>query len=193
MRLRRVKTYAIGAGGMLVLVTAILLATGWGSAMAGQMISSVLVANTASNPVPVAGSVSVGNLPATQTVAGTVSVGNFPATQTVTGSVRSSDQTTLLGSNVAQGDPSSDVILLPQTDVSSARTVRLDIECFGSSACSTAHVTVEADGFVIDQFDIPGSTYASRTYDVPGTQLRVVASNTDQNTFVDTRLYGRSN
>jgi hypothetical protein len=32
MRLRRLKKYGIGADGMLVLVMAILLATGWGSA-----------------------------------------------------------------------------------------------------------------------------------------------------------------
>jgi hypothetical protein len=46
-------------------------------------IQDVLVINTSSNPVPVAGTVNVGNLPASQQVSGTVSVGNFPATQTV--------------------------------------------------------------------------------------------------------------
>jgi len=51
-------------------------------ALAAQ-ITNVLVMNTSSNPVPVAGTVSVGNLPATQPVSGTVSVGNFPATQSV--------------------------------------------------------------------------------------------------------------
>jgi hypothetical protein len=51
MRLRGLK-YALGAGGMLVLVTAILLATGWGSAVAAQ-ITTVFVTNDASHPVPV--------------------------------------------------------------------------------------------------------------------------------------------
>jgi hypothetical protein len=52
MRLRRLKMYAIGAGGMLVLVMAILLLTGWSSAVAAQ-ITNVFVTNDASHPVPV--------------------------------------------------------------------------------------------------------------------------------------------
>jgi hypothetical protein len=50
--MRRFKSYAIGAAGMLVLVAAIVLATGSGSAVAAS-ISSVFVTNTASHPVPV--------------------------------------------------------------------------------------------------------------------------------------------
>lgn len=52
MRLRVFKKYAIGAGGMLVLVMAILLATGWGSAVAAQ-VSNVFVTNDAAHAVPV--------------------------------------------------------------------------------------------------------------------------------------------
>jgi hypothetical protein len=52
MRLRRFRNYAIGAGGMLVLVMAILLATGWGTAVAAQ-ITNVFVTNDASHAVPV--------------------------------------------------------------------------------------------------------------------------------------------
>jgi hypothetical protein len=52
MRLEGLKTYALSAGGMLVLVVAIVLATGSGSAVAAQ-ITSVFVTNTASHPVPV--------------------------------------------------------------------------------------------------------------------------------------------
>jgi hypothetical protein len=52
MRLQRLKKYGIGAGGMLLLVMAILLATGWGSAVAAQ-ISSVFVTNDAAHAVPV--------------------------------------------------------------------------------------------------------------------------------------------
>jgi uncharacterized membrane protein YfcA len=53
MGLRGWKRYGLGAGGMLVLVMALLLATGWGSAVAAQ-ISSVFVTNDAAHPVPVA-------------------------------------------------------------------------------------------------------------------------------------------
>jgi len=45
---------------------------------------SVSISNTAANPVPISGTVSVGNLPATQSVSGTVNVGNLPAVQQVT-------------------------------------------------------------------------------------------------------------
>lgn len=90
---------------MVSVATVLLLVTGWGSAMAAQ-ITSVFVTNTSANPVPVNGSVNVGNLPATQPVSGSVNVGNtstnpvpvsgsvnvgnfpsFPSTQTVNGTV----------------------------------------------------------------------------------------------------------
>jgi hypothetical protein len=45
--------------------------------------NEVEIANDAGNPVPVTGTVDVGNLPAVQTVTGTVDVGNFPAVQDV--------------------------------------------------------------------------------------------------------------
>jgi hypothetical protein len=57
MRFRGCKKYAIGAGGMLVLVTAVLLATGAGSAVAAQ-ITNVFVTNDAAHPVPVTGTLS---------------------------------------------------------------------------------------------------------------------------------------
>jgi hypothetical protein len=50
--MHRFKKYAIGAGAMLVLVVAVVLATGSGSAVAAQ-ITSVFVTNDASHAVPV--------------------------------------------------------------------------------------------------------------------------------------------
>jgi hypothetical protein len=85
MRLRRLKKYALGAGGMLVLVMAILLATGWGSAVAAQ-ISSVFVTNDAAHAVPVhANNTDAnGNLKVheqgTANVQGTVNVEQVPVT-----------------------------------------------------------------------------------------------------------------
>jgi hypothetical protein len=52
MQQRGWKKYGVGAGGMLVLVAAIVLATGGGSAVAAQ-ITSVFVTNDAAHPVPV--------------------------------------------------------------------------------------------------------------------------------------------
>jgi hypothetical protein len=45
----------------------------------------VEIKNDTGNPLPVSGTVSVGNFPATQPISGTVNVGNFPASQAVTG------------------------------------------------------------------------------------------------------------
>jgi len=45
--------------------------------------NEIEIANDAGNPVPVSGTVSVGNFPASQTVDGTVNIGNFPAVQNV--------------------------------------------------------------------------------------------------------------
>ena len=178
--------------------------TNSGSSQAIPVTGSVNVGNFPSTQ-PVSGAVSVSNFPATQPVSGsvnvggTVSVGNFPSTQTVTGSVRSSDQTTRLAhSEVAgeiNGGGNNQVTLLGSTDTSAARTVRLDIGCLNAaiSTCSTAHVLVLADNFVIDVFDIGNTGFASRTYDVPGTFLKVYALNTDTTELFETGLFGRGN
>jgi hypothetical protein len=84
--MRKVRKYALTLLATTSLVTVVLLVTGWDSAVASQ-ISNVFVTNTAANPVPVSGSVTVSNLPATQPVSGTVNVGNLPGSQTVDGTV----------------------------------------------------------------------------------------------------------
>jgi hypothetical protein len=65
---------------------------------AGQQVQGVALIDDAGaqvgvpgNPLPVAGSVAVSNLPATQPVSGTVEVSNLPATQPVSGSVEVSN------------------------------------------------------------------------------------------------------
>lgn len=65
------KALALGIG---LLMGALLLQPG--VAMAEKTIQDVFVTNTPDKPVPVAGSVNVGNLPAEQAVTGTVNVGN---------------------------------------------------------------------------------------------------------------------
>lgn len=71
---------------VVALVILTLMAIG-GGAVAQQKLQQVEVANSATNPVPVGGTVDVGNLPATQDVSGAVAVTNLPDTQRVTGSV----------------------------------------------------------------------------------------------------------
>jgi hypothetical protein len=57
------------------------------AAAVSKAATDVFVTNDATSPVPVAGTVNVGNLPTTQAVSGTVNVGNLPATQAVSGTV----------------------------------------------------------------------------------------------------------
>jgi hypothetical protein len=63
----------------------------------------VAVDVSATNPMPVSGSVNVGNFPATQSVSGAVSVSNFPATQPVSGSVSVSNFPATQNVNIVGG------------------------------------------------------------------------------------------
>jgi hypothetical protein len=58
MRLHGWRRIGLGAGVTLLLVMAVLLVSGWGSAVASS-VSSVFVTNTSANPVPVNGTVAV--------------------------------------------------------------------------------------------------------------------------------------
>jgi hypothetical protein len=69
---------AIGAAGGAIALGTI------PASSASPVPSQVQITNT---PLPVSGTVNVGNLPATQNVGGTVNIGNLPATQNVGGTV----------------------------------------------------------------------------------------------------------
>jgi len=56
-------------------------------------LQDVFVTNTAADPIPVSGTVNVGNLPTTQAVSGTVNVGSMPMPATVNGGVTQSSST----------------------------------------------------------------------------------------------------
>lgn len=62
-------------------------------ATAASKASDVFVINTAADPVPVTGTVTVGNLPATQPVSGTVNVGSVPAVPPISEGVTQSSTT----------------------------------------------------------------------------------------------------
>ena len=66
---------------------------------------SISISNTAAHPVPISGTVAVGNLPATQQVSGTVNVGNLPAVQQVTVTNASSAPVYARVLNVAGSSP----------------------------------------------------------------------------------------
>jgi hypothetical protein len=160
--MQRFKKYAIGAGGMLVLVAAIVLATGSGSAVAAQ-ITSVFVTNDAAHPVPVheqgTASVTVTNLPANQAVNGTVNVGNLPAAPT----------TEVVANTSGHVDAFGAYIPLPRTDVSKYRSVSLflTLSAVGSSGEDCAVETFDSHnhGYVIDTFNTGDNVNFTRSYD----------------------------
>jgi hypothetical protein len=122
--MRKLRRYALTLLATTSLVTIVLLVTGWDSALADK-VQSVLVANTASDPVPVNGSVAVSNLPATQPVSGSVSVSNLPATQPVSGTVNVGNfpSSQAVSGSVSPAAPDAPVVLrgeLPASPGSSA-------------------------------------------------------------------------
>jgi hypothetical protein len=133
MRVYGLRKYGLGAASMLVLVLAILLVSGWGSAVAAQ-VSGVFVTNTPANPVPVSGAVTVSNLPATQPVSGAVTVSNLPQTQPVSGTVDvgnfpgnfpAAPSTVVITSGVIDVPNAGFAHIIPQTDLSAYREVTL--------------------------------------------------------------------
>ena len=170
MRLRPLKKYAIGAGGMLVLVMAILLATGWGSAVAAQ-ISNVFVTNDSSHPVPVHEQ-------------GTASVSLASGGNAVT----SADQTEILLEHEFTVGGGTQLI-----DVSGYNTIR--IASGSSTNCNSAAVLdlKEIDvphAYTID--DVSPCGVMNKTYTVPGTTLALALFG-DPGTSVEIGVFGRRN
>jgi hypothetical protein len=120
-----------------MLVSAFLIGTalGPGVAIADNAIQKVFVTNTAANPVPVTGTLSlsgtptvtVGNFPATQPV----TVGNFPATQpvsgtvAVTGTVEAGATSVIIASGFVSFPVGHAEFLLPKTDLRAYKELTL--------------------------------------------------------------------
>ena len=77
----------ITAGALVIVSSVVLGGASIASSAPNQPPLNVVVGNDPAAPVPVAGAVTVGNLPATQQVAGEVSITNLPADQAVSGTV----------------------------------------------------------------------------------------------------------
>jgi hypothetical protein len=58
-----------------------------GTVTVSNFPTSTEISNDIGNPIPVSGTLNIGNLPVTQPISGNVGVNNFPATQQVTGTV----------------------------------------------------------------------------------------------------------
>lgn len=160
-----------------------------GSAI-GAQITQVFVSNDTAHPVPVAGAVSVSNLPGTQAVSGTVNVGNLPATQPVSGTVAVSNPapvTTLL--TFADIAPFSN----HQVATAAFRTVRVYLSGGASECASASKVVIANDANeVLDTLLTgPGQpTDITRVYEVPGVSL--LFTNFAADCHVIVTVYGRT-
>ncbi len=166
---------------------------------------NVTVVNT---PLPVTGTVNVGNLPATQPVSGTVSVGNFPATQPVSGTVTIGNSPTVVpsvdttvvtkGSVTLPANGNSNVGVM-NANVSPFKALRLTLFCIDCSPARFVAATPDlvSNGlFTIDSFSFPATTFGvTRTYDLPGTAgFQVLGINPGSTDItIHFVLYGRGN
>jgi hypothetical protein len=117
----------------LLAIACLVVGAAFGPTIAGAAQAvTAFISNDAAHPVPVAGSVNVGNLPATQPVAGTVSVGNLPVQD---GRVKVSAPTRVLRHGVA--DLSSGT---PATAALPAGVVITDIQLVDPGAGSRVYV-----------------------------------------------------
>ena len=175
---------------------------------AGHSSRNVIVTNT---PLPVTGTVNVGNFPATQPVSGTVTVGNFPATQSVSGTVTIGNSPTVVSSVTTHVVMKGSVTLpanghtnvgVANADVSAFKELRLTMFCISPSDCSPASFSavtpdlVSGGLFRIDGFSFPAVTFGvTRTYDLPGTTgFQVLGINPGPAPItIDFVLYGRGN
>lgn len=199
---------------MASVATLVLLVTGWGSAMASS-VSSVLVANTASNPAQVheAGTANVhvtntdasGNIKVAEQGTPNVSVQNFPSSQTVNGSVSVSNfpdaaTTTEIAGDETVVSANSSAELVPLTDVSRYREITLYLGTpvikGGSADVSCVVFTGTAPlQFALDRFAATGlATIAIKTYDPAPPDVRIDCDNLDtaNDITLDWMLAGRT-
>jgi hypothetical protein len=206
---------------MVSVATVVLLITGWGSALAAN-VTSVLVTNTASNPVPVhqQGTANVnvtnttpvsvneintdanGNIKVhEQGTANVAQSGTWNVGITGTPTVKSGDVATVLdqGANVAVS-PGQRLTLNPDgEDVSAYREVTLYLEFVGGEFnTDTTLVSLTDDGspflFAFDDLE-PQDLRVVKTYDpVPAKLvLQLWNNSTTSGTNIDYTIVGRTN
>jgi hypothetical protein len=187
---------------MVSVATVVLLVTGWGSAVAASVQSVIVanpasnpaqvhetntdtngsikvheqgtanvnVTNTAA--VPVSGTVSVGNLPATQPVSGTVNVGNFPADFPAA-------PTTDVVQNTSGHAPANGIYtVLNEPDARAYRAVtiylRLGTASGSGQQCSVETFDPAGHDYLVDSFQTGTSNFFTKSYDPAPPRLAVV-------------------
>jgi hypothetical protein len=223
----RFSSWGLSVLTMVSVATVVLLVTGWGSAVAAS-VQSVLVTNTAANPVPVAptgtvpvheqgtakvseqnldgngnikvheqgtanvnvtntaalpvsGTVSVGNLPATQPVSGTVSVDNFPANFPAA-------PTTDVIQNLSGHTPANGFYtVLNEPDSRAYRAVTIYLQFAPAPAsgsgqdCSFNTFDPAGHQYLVDSFQTGTSNFFTKSYDPAPPRVAVVCHDTTGN------------
>lgn len=159
---------------------------------------NVTVTNPTSQPVPV-------SIQGTGTISGAVTITNSPTVQIDdTVSTVATDRTVA----VFSGFPSAKDTIFANNpvvgpfDVSAYKTVRVQLQRSSCSGCGAMQVEVLSGSFNIDLIDLPArggsfetAPFATRVYDVPGTELQLRLRNmvAGQDNSVVLRVFGRSN
>jgi hypothetical protein len=184
---------------LLILGALVLSVTVFGEPIAGASIpfSNVIVGNTTTNPVPVdvqnaslpvTGTVTVGNLPTTQSVSGTVNIGNLPSTQQVAVNENTTQLASVVGAVVPGGAFDFTIPGNDSFDATGSQTIRVTVQ-------STEPITMTLfEGGVqlrLDRFQVPD--FVSKTYDVPGDEILYSFDNPNgSDAFVSVQVYGRA-
>lgn len=201
------RRWGLSALTMASVATLVLLVTGWGSAMAAS-VSSVIVANPASNPaqVHVTNTDANGNVKVAEQGTPNVNVQNFPSSQTVSGSVSVSNFPDAPTTSQIAGDETlvsagTSAILVPPTDVSRYREVTLYLgtpTVKGGAGADVSCVVLTGTAplqFLLDRFSATGvGTIAIKTYEPAPPDVRINCDNLDTTNDVtlDWMLAGRT-
>lgn len=171
---------------MVTVATVLLLVTGWGAAL-GANVSSVLVANKPTQPIPV-------------TETNTDANGNIRVHEQGTLTVKSGDTANVLGQggNVTVG-PGQRLTLNPDAeDVSAYREVTVYLEFIGGDFTGTELVALTDDGspflFAFDDL-VPQEIRVVKTYEPAPAKLVLQLWNhsTTADVDIDYTIVGRTN
>jgi hypothetical protein len=215
------KKYGLGAASMLVLVIAILLVSGWGTAVADQL-NNVFVTNTSANPVPVSGTLTINNPPAsplavretntdangnikvdeqgTVQVGGSVSVSNLPGTQPVSGTVNvgnfpAAPETDLIASGPTTFDAAGED-LIGGVNISAYREVTLYLSVPGAAGSVTCYLSTRGPlgpaTFSLGTVTTGSDGVGTKTVDPAPPNFRAVCVGPSGGLLVDWMLVGRT-
>src|SRR2546421_7240711 len=147
---------------------------------------SVRVVNT---PLPVSGTVNVGNLPASQSISGSVTITNTPNVTVantplvVTGSVTHG---TKVIADIEADDLDPSQHKFGPVDISQFSKIRLRVTANGSGSVIA---DIETDGLG-DFFSVDAGNVESRVYDIPGTSATIFLNGDPNITQVFVKLFG---